>query len=336
MNKKSVLFICSLVLAFSYTIDIKAQFSSGGNMLVAENGSVFMVGVHNFEKGSGLFTSGVIKTSRTNAKGYVNFTKSSSWTGAGEGRFIDGYVRVTHDQAFVFPIGDNKKFRPVASSGAKNTTAAYYNESPTKGLSNKDTKLSRISDREYWDIGGDTPSRITLQWGQESNVANMSRGQLEQLTLVGWRNSQWEIIPSTLERHALEDGLGALVAKSDFSDGIISTTNEIVPDEYKYITLGVLKGEQTLPVAFATDVVSVFPNPVAEDIYVDLKKLGVDKGSIKIYDLDGKEMSSRKLDNSSESVQHFDASNYTNGIYKVYIKVKNRTATQKFMVGRLY
>jgi len=73
-------------MAFYFTPNAQAQVSSGGNMMIAENGDLFIVGKHSFEKGSGFIMPGNIITSRTGAKGYVNFGKGSSWVGATKGR----------------------------------------------------------------------------------------------------------------------------------------------------------------------------------------------------------------------------------------------------------
>jgi len=312
--------------------------SAGGNMIVAENGSLFIIGKHSFAKGSGFITPGMIKTSRIGAKGYVNFGKNSSWTGATEGRFVNGYVRVTHDQPFVFPIGDANSYRPVASSGAANMTAAYFSKSVTKAYVNKEKSLGRISDKEYWDINGDTPVSLSFDWGVESNIANMTNSQLSQLTLVGWRDNQWEIIPSKVTSSNTNTLKNNSATELDLSKGVISTTNVVVPSDYKYFTLGTLQAnkDNNEVLVLGPQMVSVYPNPVVEALHVNIAELGAGKGEIKIYDMNGKEMSRRSLGQESATIQRFDASNYVNGLYKVFIKVDNKQVTQQFMVGKTH
>jgi len=336
MNTKIILFVLSLILSSFSINSLQAQVSSGGNMIVAENGALFIVGTHSFAKGSGFITPGIIRTSRTGAKGYVNFGVGSSWTGATEGRFINGYVRVTHEQAFVFPIGDANNYRPVASSGAINTTAAYFSKGVAKAFVNRDKGLSRVSDSEYWDIGGDTPVTLSFTWGADSKIANLTGAQIEQLTLVGWKNNQWEIIPSSIVSSESTTLKSNVIATVDFDQGSISTKKEVVPDDFKFITLGALSDANKAPVFVQSEMVSVYPNPVAENVYVDLKDLGLGKGEIKIYDMDGKEMVARTIDRQSKSIQQFDASNFGNGLYKVHVKLEDKQVTQQFMVGRTY
>ena len=47
-------------------------------------------------------------------------------------------------------------------------------------------------------------------------------------------------------------------------------------------------------------------------------------------------MASRSIDMQSNTIQHFDASNYRNGLYKLSIKTDDKLVTKKFMVGRMY
>ena len=77
---------------------------------------------------------------------------------------------------------------------------------------------------------------------------------------------------------------------------------------------------------------------MAKDVYVNIEelKLGIGKGEIKIYDIDGTEMAARTIDQQSSSVQHFDASNFVNGIYRLNIQIEDKQITQKFVVGRNY
>ena len=336
---KNILFILSLIAAFFFTPNAQAQVSSGGNMMIAENGDLFIIGKHSFEKGSGFITPGSITTSRTGAKGYVNFGEGSSWVGAAEGRFVNGYVSVTHEQPFVFPIGNANKYRPVASSGASNMTAAYFGTGVSKAYMNKENNLNRVSDKEYWDVSGDTPITLSFVWGAESNIANMTKRRTERLTLVGWKNNRWEVIPSTIttDPSNLQANLSAAITTEDFSKGIISTNKVIVPDAYKYFTLGALEEGNKRALPLQSELVSVYPNPVAKDVYVNIEELELgSKGEIKIYDIDGTEMEARKIDKQSSSVQHFDASNYVNGIYRLNIQIEDKQITQKFVVGRAY
>lgn len=123
--KKSKFILLFIFTTFLSTAII-AQSSVGGNLTIDETGTVYVYGEHSFLDGGGFINPGMITTSRTGAKGYLIFVKGSSWKGASQGGFVNGYVQVTHDQPFIFPIGEETTFRPVAISGAEGTTAAYF------------------------------------------------------------------------------------------------------------------------------------------------------------------------------------------------------------------
>ena len=142
----------------------------------------------------------MIKTARTGNKGYLNFGAGSSWTGASEDGYVDGYVTVFHDEPFVFPIGHNGQYRPIAISGGAKTVAAYYNESPeeaffaTTTASNLDpsSNIERVSNQEYWEVRGAEPVNITLAWGASSNIPDITNGDVNNLTILGWKDGQWK------------------------------------------------------------------------------------------------------------------------------------------------
>jgi len=338
MIKKNNIIAFAVLSCLFLSVGLFAQSSVGGNLMIAENGSMTLYTNHDFAAGSGFVTPGMVRTSRTGAKGYLLFEKGSSWTGASTGRFVDGYVKVKHDQPFIFPIGQNNQFRPIAITGALNTSAAYFAKSPKISLEKSGTNgIGRISTREFWEVTGEESTELSFLWGKESNIANITKGDLEDLTIVGWKNGQWELIPSTLDK-TNSRGLVTAVHKatSEFAAGVISTTEAIVPNDYEYFTLAAKADNKVIPAFVKQDVVSVFPNPVVKGFNVNIDKFKGQEGSITVYDIDGKEMTTRQVTSDSESTQQFDASNYENGMYKMYIKIGQQVHTSKFVVGRLY
>jgi len=338
MNKKNNIIALAIFSFFFLNVGLIAQSSIGGNLMIAENGAMSIYSNHDFAKGSGFITPGMVHTSRTGAKGYLLFQAGSSWTGATNGRFVDGYVKVMHDQPFIFPLGQNNLYRPVSISGAAFTTAAYFAKSPKQPLAKITTNgLKRVSKKEYWEVTGEEATKLSFIWGRESNIANITGGDLDQLTLVGWKNGQWRILPSSVVKHIpVEIDATNTKVVSNFDEGVIATKEAIVPNDYDYFTLASLEQSKTISTTVNPSLVSVFPNPVVKELSVNIEKFKGKIGSIKIYNIDGKEMASRELSDNAASIQQFDASNYENGMYKMYIKVDNQTHTTKFMVGRMY
>lgn len=343
------------LIFFSLLVFIPSIFcQSSGKLFIKEKGFMSVFGKHSFTKGSGLLAPGKVSTSRQGERGYLNFTAGSDWEGARAGRFVDGYVCVFHSNNFIFPIGDNNNYRPVAISGARKTTAAYYHNSPSlkieeisiastdNQVGNQNDSPVRVSNREYWDIGGNTGVTLSLLWGANSNIANITNGKLDNLTLVGWRNGKWEIIPSIVKQQLPEQYLDkhpTLSKKSSFDTGVIETKEQIIPNRYQIITLGAIEdqdnaGERAR--TFVSDIVAVYPNPVVKDVFINLEKLGNHSGTIKIYNIYGMEVAHRSINSNDERLQLFDASQMQNGIYEIFVKIGVKTVSSKFVVGRMY
>ena len=129
-NIKALALFAFCLLGFG----LHAQNSMGGNLMISENGSMVVYSNHHFAEGSGFIAPGMIHTSKVGNHGYLLFDEGSSWTGASKEGFVDGFVKVRHPHSFVFPVGDDHLYRPVAISGATNTAVAYFAKSPKKPL----------------------------------------------------------------------------------------------------------------------------------------------------------------------------------------------------------
>ncbi|MEM6318974.1 MAG: T9SS type A sorting domain-containing protein [Bacteroidota bacterium] len=266
-TKKSLLGALLIFLGAS-GVQLNAQSSkSFGEVFIPNKAAISIFNKHTFHDGSNGMYPGVIATERTDKKGYINFAKGSSWIDASDMQHVDGYVKVFHDDAFTFPIGANSRYRPIAISGASRTSAAYYDSNPNaidgRETSEKEVALTKISASEYWDIDGDNRTQVTLTWDAISSVETLTDGNLNRLTIIGWRGNQWEIIPSSIDRFILDksdsDGkMGSEIA--DFVKGSITTDEVIRPNDYDFISLGALN-ESTM--AKMRPEFDVYPNPVS-------------------------------------------------------------------------
>lgn len=336
MNTKNKIIVLTFFLVCLFGIGLNAQSSMGGNLIIAENGSMTIYGNHNFTKGSGFVASGMIYTSKVGNHGYLLFDEGSSWTGATREGFVDGYVKVKHAQSFVFPVGDKHLYRPVAISGAANTAVAYFAKSPKKPLAKILTDgLGTVSDKEYWEVSGEQATHLSFLWGRESNVANITERKLDQLTIVGWKNGQWQIIPSVI-KETIPASFAVSKRASNFDAGVILTKDAIVPNDFDYFTLASLVPSKLANPVVQTDVISVYPNPVVKELQVHIGALQGASSTIRIYNIDGREMTSRVVDGSSASTQRFDVSSYENGMYQVYLIKEEQTYTTEFVVGKRY
>ena len=99
---------------------------------IGNAGNLAVTGTLNFTAASAM-----IYTERTLQQGFVSFSAGTSWTEATDKNFVDGYVRTYIPSFFVFPVGDNGRFSPVAvsaSSASSPSFAAFYGVSPNNAL----------------------------------------------------------------------------------------------------------------------------------------------------------------------------------------------------------
>jgi len=252
MIKRTIIFILSVVFVFYHSHKATAQLS-GGNISIGEKGIVYIHGIHDFSEGSGFIAPGMITTTKVGAKGYLAFAEGSSWTGATTERFVDGYVKTLHDKPFIFPIGEGIIYRPVAISGGYGTAAAYFKDDPTATIKAERTQsIDRLSTEEYWIVEGQQFSKLSFFWGKESNVASITDGQLDRLTILGYKKGEWHSIASKVQE-AIPTWVVQQTQMTDktssFEKGIITTLDPIVPGDYKYFTLGSINSEENTEIA---------------------------------------------------------------------------------------
>ena len=286
-------FIINLVLVTVCTFVtgqiLHAQLHTLSTLHVSGNTSFTIPGSLNFAKASGTLP-GSISTAKVGAKGFINFANGSDWTGASDAQFIDGYVKVLHDNPFVFPIGSDNKYRPIAISGGANTSAAYFDKSPAKLIANaranKSTSTAstdlQLIEKGYWNVSGKQSTSITLIWDKEAAIGTLTEGAVANLRVLGLKNGKWEVIPASVDKQTLNSATHQLTASAQSSNlvnGSISTTTEVIPSEYEYFTLGAVRtavGETTF---------SVYPNPSLARLPLNIayELPEATQGTLKVY-----------------------------------------------------
>ena len=202
--------------------------------IAVENGLYLetAIGVNN---NSNLIIGNII-SSRRATDVFSNFMDFSFYTGESSVSKIDGYAAITNKETFVFPVGDQDRLRPLTiDSESINAIVkcAYFPEDPNSpksidGVFSTQRRASEylaVSDREFWRLEGDVPSRVTLTWDQYSNMRAWAQ-YLSDIKVMGWSKSenQWVNLGNT----GVEGGL---------TNGAI-TSDTFVPNEYEIITLG--------------------------------------------------------------------------------------------------
>jgi gliding motility-associated-like protein len=276
---------------------IMAQDASAihGSLVVVENEALFDQG--DVELSTFSNTGGNILGTSRKIPAYVSFLKAS-WTGASATSFVDGYVRSYSSGAFTFPIGDNGAYRPAAVSAASISnpvSAAYFHVNPSAAVTTsifgsnepvlpafgpfattaKQDVIQTVDPTGYWHIQGSSAARISLSWIASTAIAPFTNNNLNNLTIVGWKNNQWVEIPSTVDITSI------FGTPSVFGSGSLTTTADIIPNEYGVYTLGakgISKRRDTIIVVTNTGNKTIGP-AVVSDPNIDFRIEGPFNGS---------------------------------------------------------
>ncbi len=180
--------------------------------------------------------TGDIRTTKAGTAVYSNFLDDAFYLGESSASKIDGYGGMTNKDTFVFPVGNEDRLRPLTiESVAINAMAkcAYFFEDPNDSktlnqsfLTNrKATDFISVSNKEFWRLESDVPSRVTLTWDAQSDVRSLGE-YLSDLKVVGWSKAENQWV--NLGNSAVEGGM---------SSGSV-TSDEFVPSDYEILTLG--------------------------------------------------------------------------------------------------
>ena len=136
------------------TYDLISNNSNG----ITLNNNLSVSGTHTF-------TSGIITTSST--PNYLVYESGSSFSGSGDTKHVNGWVKKLGTSNFTFPVGNGTFLRPVAIESISSSSEfnARYN-APTPNTSQLQYPLLSIDAYEYWEVnkvaGGS--ANVHLNW----------------------------------------------------------------------------------------------------------------------------------------------------------------------------
>ncbi|MCG2462876.1 gliding motility-associated C-terminal domain-containing protein [Flavobacteriaceae bacterium F89] len=257
------------------------------------------------------FVVGNVITPRDQSATYFNFLKDAFDVGASDASYVEGYVAVTEQKNFTFPVGDDGQLRQlILNSTAVNPIAkcAYFFDNPSHPIPfpenfNTHTKvrdIGSVSETEFWRLEGSATATVTLSWNERSNLAALT-DDVKSIIVVGWSKTgkQWV-------------QLGRAAMGGDLSQGFVTSDN-FVPDRYEAITFGTMDTPDEL---LTLDNYLVTPNGDGiNDVLVIPQMTQSPNNSIRIYDRNG--------------LKVFEMANYTDqfgGIANTGDLVINRSA----------
>jgi len=144
-------------------------------------------------RGTLTFTDGYLNTTAANI---LAMTSTSAVSGVSNNSFVSGPMIKTGNSAFVFPVGKNVVYAPIAIAApvvvTDQFTAEYFQASPTPLYPawNYEPALNHVSECEYWMLDRTTGSSnvaVTLSWDTRSCGVTA----LPDLRVARWDGTQW-------------------------------------------------------------------------------------------------------------------------------------------------
>ena len=176
--------------------------------------------------------NGSFLTDHGSAGGVVSFSSQSQVTGTDHNTHVDGNVRVYAPDTFTFAVGHDRVFQPLTMSESTGVSfitldyrhLAHTDLSPTTGL-------IKIHPAHYWSLHqGSGTAKVHLSWNEFSQIDSFLEGtELEDLTVVGYKNGTWELIPSELSPQTSNSKLS----------GVLSSQTPISLADYSALALAV-------------------------------------------------------------------------------------------------
>lgn len=183
------------------------------------------------------FTNGIINTSSTN---YLEFADNASYSNVSDNSHVNGPVRKTGNDAFIFPIGKGGRYQWCAITAPTTVTDAFTAEyfaadgSVVFG-SARVASLTFLSKCNYWLVdrnAGSSAISLRLSWNQYSCGSLVGAANL--LKVAHWNGTQW-----------IDEGNGGYNV-TGANEGNVISANSI--SNFSPFTLGSPSSNNPLPI----------------------------------------------------------------------------------------
>ena len=202
---------------------LRAQIGIHGDVTLKDNSTAGFFGPLSLVDG--------IVESETDASATVYLSSDFSWDTANHNSYIGTRAHVENHSELIFPIGDGGTFHPLAIHNAAQSevTAWYQNITHTNN-----TFAPNIESKAnfYWKVEASAPVRLSLTWGPESALSQLTNA-LEALIFLGFNGNRWEIIPAQARAQDLLN-----LEASSISLGTMTSDESVDLSNYEAITIG--------------------------------------------------------------------------------------------------
>ena len=198
--------------------------------LVTDNTAGFLLNNNLSASGVHAFTNGIISTSAT--PNYMIYEAGASYSGSGDARHVNGWVKKLGNTSFTFPVGNGTYLREIALSNYSVTGEfnARYNGSKTPNHLSLYNPLVLVDTFEYWTInrvsGGS--AQVTMNWDLAKVPFPLL--MLSDIRASYWDGTFWRSIGGSATGSVLSSGSITSNSTSAFNtDFVIGSVSWVLP-----------------------------------------------------------------------------------------------------------
>lgn len=194
---------------------------TGNSAGILLNTDLTVSGAHNF-------TSGVITT--TSTPNYLVYETNASYTGSGDNRHVNGWVKKNGTANFDFPVGNGTVQRTININNlsASSVFAVKY-ALTTPNTAQRQSPLVSVNPNEYWEvnkISGGT-AQVTLNW-DNSKVA-VPTWIISDVKVAAYNGSTWGSQDGTASGSLTSTGSITSNSILSFNRFTLGSTSAILP-----------------------------------------------------------------------------------------------------------
>jgi hypothetical protein len=184
--------------------------------LITNNTAGFILNNNLSISGAHTFTNGIITTSAT--PNYLIYESGSSYSGDGDSRHVNGWVKKTGTSDFIFPIGNGtiERTAGIINLSASSEINGRYIQ-PTTNIWSLQGPLVQVHDEEYWQIdkvSGGT-AQIALNW--DNGKVAFPNVLVSEIRCAHYNGSVWASAGGTANGNVATTGTITSNAVSTFS-----------------------------------------------------------------------------------------------------------------------
>ncbi|MCS3797284.1 T9SS type A sorting domain-containing protein [Niastella sp. OAS944] len=194
---------------------------TGNSAGILLNTDLTVSGAHNF-------TSGVITTAATPS--YLVYETNASYTGNGDSRHVNGWVKKNGTASFDFPVGNGAVQRTININNlsASSVFAAKY-AMPTPNTTQRQAPIVSVDPNEYWEVNkvsGGT-AQVTLNW--DNSKVTVPTWILSDVKVAANNGSTWGSQGGTASGSLASTGTITSNSISSFNRFTLGSTSAILP-----------------------------------------------------------------------------------------------------------